>query len=175
MAASTPDAVTHGLTLKGAELSWSVLEGRKVVENRSRQLPRGWVALHTGLGKIQDAHLRTVKSTCADLPSEGSLPRGAIVGAIRIDRACDVAHCAGTMAEPWALGPVCNVIGAIVKLDHPVPHKGALGYWKIDANVRNAVQAALAAGDVVTNGKDKLPPPQVSSPRTTSAKRRRDA
>ena len=57
MAASTPDAVTHGLTLKGAELSWSVLEGRKVVENRSRQLPRGWVALHTGLGKIQDAHV----------------------------------------------------------------------------------------------------------------------
>ena len=76
MAASTPEAVTRGLTLKGAELSWSILEGRKVVENRSRLLPRGWVALHTGEGTIAAAHLRTVKSVCADLPSEGTLPRG---------------------------------------------------------------------------------------------------
>ena len=94
MAASTPEAVTRGLTLKGAELSWSILEGRKVVDNRSRQLPRGWVALHTGQGEIAAAHLATVKSVCADLPSQDTLPRGVIVGAIRIDRACEVAQCA---------------------------------------------------------------------------------
>ncbi|KOO35219.1 hypothetical protein Ctob_012724 [Chrysochromulina tobinii] len=40
--------ITHGLTLRGAQLSWAILEGEKVIENRTVSLPAGWIAIHTG-------------------------------------------------------------------------------------------------------------------------------
>ena len=46
-AASSPAAselahVTHTITLKGARLSWAILEGHKTIENRTIRLRPGW-------------------------------------------------------------------------------------------------------------------------------------
>ena len=110
-AAASPALVTHGLTLKGASLSWAIAHRRKTIENRSTRLPTGWIALHTGVGKLPAARAVELAANCPGMPTEESLPHGCIIGAMRIDRACDVAGCAGTpheasmasLAAWWAL------------------------------------------------------------------------
>ena len=177
-AAPAPALVSHGLTLKGAQLSWAILENIKLIENRSVQLPVGWIALHTGIGKLPKERAMELEQ-CPGIPPEASLPHGAIVGALRVDRACTVADCAGTPAAPWALGPVCNVIGAVCQLAEPIQHKGAaracsnaiahetsgrpvcagsLGTWPIDADVLMHVRAGLAAATIMENNPALLPP-----------------
>jgi hypothetical protein len=88
------------------------------------KLPVGWIALHTGKGKIYLEHARMLKEECPNIPEEITLPHGCIVGAMRVDRACKVEDLIGTSMAPWARGPVCNVIGAVCRLDEPVPHSG---------------------------------------------------
>lgn len=156
-AAPAPALVSHGLTLKGAQLSWAILENIKLIENRSVQLPVGWIALHTGIGKLPKERAMELEQ-CPGIPPEASLPHGAIVGALRVDRACTVADCAGTPAAPWALGPVCNVIGAVCQLAEPIQHKGSLGTWPIDADVLMHVRAGLAAATIMENNPALLPP-----------------
>ena len=82
-AASSPAAselaqVTHAITLKGARLSWAILEGHKTIENRTIRLRPGWYVLHTGKGKdtLQRPQLDALHG-----PAEASLPHGAVVGA----------------------------------------------------------------------------------------------
>jgi len=58
---ATRATVTHGLTLKGAQLTWALLEGQKPIENRSVRLPEGWLILHTGSGKLEPE----MRSMCA--------------------------------------------------------------------------------------------------------------
>jgi hypothetical protein len=45
--AESRETITHGLTMRGAQLTWAVLEGVKVIENRHFRLKPGWYALHT--------------------------------------------------------------------------------------------------------------------------------
>lgn len=169
----SPAQVTHALTLKGAQLTWAILERLKTIENRSVRLPPGWVALHTGMGKLAPARAAELAIQCPGIPSEASLPHGFIVGAIRVDRCCDIGDCAGTASEPWALGPVCNVIGAVVLLPAPIAHKGSLGLWPIDAHVIALVQAGCAAAPVLENDMARLPAPTTtSSYRRTPQKRK---
>ena len=60
-AASDPArALTHGITLMGAQLSWAILHGHKTLENRSISIPPGWYAVHTGKGKLDAAHQPTL-------------------------------------------------------------------------------------------------------------------
>ena len=164
-AAASLETVSHGLTLKGAQLTWCILHRHKPIENRSIRLPPGWLALHTGVGKLGKERSAQLKASVGDaLPAEDELPHGAIVGAARIDRACAPADCVGTPSEPWASGPVCNVIGAVVMLDEPVPHKGALGLWRIDADVLSRVHAGLIAGQLLESDPSMLPPPEALPP-----------
>ena len=158
-AASSTALITHGLTLKGAQLNWAILNSYKTVENRSIRLPPGWLALHTGMGKLPAARAAEIKALCPDVPQEDSLPHGFIVGAARIDRTCEVADCAGTSAAPWAHGPICNVVGAVVALAEPIPHKGMLGMWPISDEVLQQVRDGLAAATIVENPPASLPPP----------------
>ena len=125
-AAASPALVTHGLTLKGASLNWAILHRHKTIENRSVRLPLGWVALHTGMGKLPAVRAAELHEQCPDIPAEEALPHGVIVGAMRVDGACEVADCAGTASQPWAIGPVCNIVGAVCMLPEPIAHKGAL-------------------------------------------------
>ena len=173
-AAASPALVTHGLTLKGAQLSWAILERRKPIENRHIKLPPGWIALHTGQGKLPAARSAELKEQCGSaLPDEQSLPHGFIIGAIRIDRACMPADCSGTLSAPWATGPICNVIGAVVTLHTPVEHKGALGLWPIRADVLDNVRAGLGGAAIQYAEPSMLPPLGLGPPRVTPAKRKR--
>lgn len=163
--ATAPGKITHGLTLKGAQLTWAILHRHKTIENRHIRIPPGWVALHTGMGKLDQQRSAEIKARCGDaLPEEHVLPHGFIVGAMRVDRACVPADCMGTPSEPWASGPICNVIGAVLTLDEPVPHKGALGLWRIDVAVLARVQAALAAATIHLVSLDMLPPESAPPP-----------
>ena len=68
------------------------------------------------------------------MPPEDSLPHSAIVGAVRVSHALPLADCDGV--EPWAFGPVVNVIDAYCRLATPVAHKGALSIWRLDGAAR---------------------------------------
>ena len=161
--ASSPAAITHGLSLRGASLTWLLLEGIKSIENRSVRLPRGWIALHTGMGKITTEKHDELRRRAPQLPDEKSLPHGVIMGAIRVDSWCAVEHCAGNYAAGWASGPVCNVVGAVALLAQPVAHKGALGVWPISSEVLPLIQDMLAAAIIRETDPARLPPP-VPSP-----------
>ena len=95
---------------------------------------------------------------CPDLLQKAQLPHGVIVGAIRIDGSCSVADCAGTPSEPWALGKVCNLIGAVCALPEPIAHSGALGLWSPHAAALDAMQRGLQQSPVIENDPARLPP-----------------
>ena len=65
-----------------------------------------------------------------DMPAEEALPHGMIVGAFRITHALTFEQCSPT--EPWAFGPIVNVIGAIARIERPVQHRGARSLWPIE-------------------------------------------
>lgn len=176
--ADAPSSVTHGLTMKGAQLTWALLEGIKPVENRHMRLRSGWLVLHTGTGKLREERQRELAVLCPGIPAERELPHGFIMGAVKIERHATVADCAGTPSEKWASGPVVNVVSAFCRLADPVPHKGALGLWAIDAAVLQRVRDGFAAAAVVHADPSRLPPPSpIPAPGTPgrSRKRGRDA
>ena len=109
--AARPAEVTHGLTLKGAQLTWAIMHRKKTIENRSVRLKPGWLALHTGMGKLDAVRAAELAVQCPGIPPETTLAHGYIVGALRVDRACEIADCAGTASEPWASGPICAYMG----------------------------------------------------------------
>ena len=160
----TPSSVTHAITLKGARITWAILAGIKTVENRSIRLQPGWVALHTGVGKLDARRSEEIAALCPGIPAEANLPHGALVGAMFVDRAVSVEHCRGSPAEAWASGPVCNVISKVVELDEPIEAKGALGLWKVDADILPRLQTALAGPPVRTNDASRMPPPGCTVP-----------
>ena len=45
-AAPTPDTVTHAISLRGAQLTWAILNGEKPFENRQGSLLPGWHVSH---------------------------------------------------------------------------------------------------------------------------------
>ena len=160
----TLSSVTHAITLKGARITWAILAGIKTVENRSIRLQPGWVALHTGVGKLDARRSEEIAALCPGIPAEANLPHGALVGAMFVDRAVSVEHCRGSPAEAWASGPVCNVISKVVELDEPIEAKGALGLWKVDADILPRLQTALAGPPVRTNDASRMPPPGCTVP-----------
>ena len=91
------------------------------------------------------------------MPGEASLPHCAIVGAVQISHALSFDECKGT--EPWAFGPVCNVIQAVATLQQPEAHRGALSLWRIDAAALEDVRSQLSEACVHTNDLSHLPPP----------------
>ena len=78
-----------------------------------------------------------------------------IIGAIKISHALSIREC----PDPWAFGPICNVIEAVCLLAQPVPHKGALSLWNIQEDARANVREQLAAATIMTNNISDLIPP----------------
>ena len=153
-AATTLAAVTHALTLRGAQLMHARLSGAKRVENRHFRLQPGWYALHTGAKTSAHESQHALLAAVPGMLAEADLPHGAIVGAIRISHALTLEQCEG---EPWAFGPVCNVVDAIARLETPVAHKGALSVWRIGTETLAEVQAQLARATVFENDVSHLP------------------
>ena len=170
--------------MKGPLLSWAILQRFKPVENRTRCIRLGWVALHTGDGQMDLQHWRAAlpfstrllspslpllfpsshhplllilrslspsppltttppplpflhslppplhalpllaatfqtfaRRPGVVLPDVTTLPKGCIVGAMRIDRKVTPADCQGTASELWAMAKhTCFVIGAVVEV-----------------------------------------------------------
>mmetsp|Transcript_10152 Transcript_10152/g.24869 ORF Transcript_10152/g.24869 Transcript_10152/m.24869 type:complete len:90 (-) Transcript_10152:342-611(-) len=59
---------------------------------------------------------------------------------MKIGRAKLVRECEG---DPWAVGPFCNVITDVVRLNTPVPCRGHVSAWKVDDEVSEAVDTQL--------------------------------
>tara|TARA_B110000046_G_scaffold36971_1_gene40346 strand:- start:659 stop:1129 length:471 start_codon:yes stop_codon:yes gene_type:complete len=150
--------VTHGLTLRGAVLTYAILKGIKRVENRHFHMQPGWYVLHTGAKMSSHESQRTLLASLIDAPDEKDLPHSAIVGAVEISHDLSLEQCRAT--EPWAFGPVCNVIRSVVCMERPVAHRGALSLWAIDPEVLEGVRTQLQAAPVRVNDLSHLPPPQ---------------
>ena len=155
--AASPDTVTHGFTLRGAQLAWAILCGAKRVENRHFQMKPGWYAIHTGAKTSSVESQQALLATVVGLPDESALPHSSIVGAVQVTHALTLEQCSPT--EPWAFGPVVNVIGAVCRLARPVPHRGALSVWRISPETLGDVRAGLATAFVTPNDTTHLPPP----------------
>ena len=149
--APTAAEVSHAITLKGAQLTFAILHQHKTIENRHIRMRPGWYAVHTGMGKLSKDRGAELAALIPGLPQEKTLPHGFITGAMRIDRHVEVADCADTPSASWALGPVCNVVGAVALLPEPLPHKGALGVWPMDTHVRQTVREALLTAEILEN------------------------
>ena len=168
--AATPAAVTSVITLRGAQLAYAVLRGEKRVENRHFSMRPGWYALHvgakTGCHSSQEPLLQAVTA----LPPEAALPHGVVVGAVRVSHSLPLEDCSDV--EPWAFGPVVNVIDACCRLETPVDAKGALSIWRLDPEAREAVQRQLEQATVADNDVSHLP--SQSSVRAAAARQLRD-
>lgn len=125
------DAIVHGVR-DGAP---------KRIENRTRPVPPKYVGatifIHAGLAV--DRH--------AVLPGgiiAGHDARGAIIGTARITGSHPDAGC----CRPWGMDqPFHWELADVRPLTAPVPAKGALGFWKPDAEALAAVQAQLGTGE----------------------------
>ena len=153
--AACPGEVTHGFTLKGAQLAWAVLTGAKRVENRHFHMQPGWYALHIGAATATLESQLPLIAGVPGMPSEAQLPHSAIVGAVRVSHALTREQCAST--EPWAFGPVVNVIAEVIRLEHAVPCSGARSVWRITPEAVDEVRAQLRAAAVVPNDITHLP------------------
>ena len=154
--------MTHGLTLRGGQLTHALLRGPKCIENRDFRMKPGWYALHTG---VSDEALESQRELLANLPGippEADLPHSAIVGAIRVSHVLALEQC---RCDEWAFGPLCNVIDAVALLDAPVPHSGGLSVWPISAEARREVHNQLASAPVIPKDVSHLPGPRTRPPR----------
>ncbi|TZG26491.1 hypothetical protein [Sphingomonas montanisoli] len=102
----------------------------KDVENRDWFMKvRGWAMVHAG------------KSTDELADSQLHLPRGGVVGMMRID------HCVETgrtdFESPWFFGRYGFVIGASFPLPL-IPCRGMLGFFDVPVDVRAAVARSVA-------------------------------
>ena len=147
--ADSPAAATHALTMKGAQISWAILAGHKIIENRHMRMRPGWYLLHTGKGSQDAAHQEKMRGIVgAALPAEADLPHGVVVGALHVVRSLRPEECQGSV---WASGPFCNVVGASCTLATPVAAQGSLGLWKPGPAVLEHVRAQLIDAPVLRN------------------------
>lgn len=134
--------------------AWAILHAHKRIENRNWPARPGadWIgrriALHAAKswdGEGADL-LRRRSIPC---PMRVELPAGAIVGVATIARVFhldDVDLRKEDPADlPWMNGPLCLQLADVVRLDQPVRAKGALGFWYLPDDAREAVRRQLEA------------------------------
>ena len=114
--------------------AWAILQGGKDVENRTAasvrlgRMREGPVAIHAARGMTRaeyDAAADFMAALGVDCPPPVDLPRGAIVGEVR------VANIVSASPSPWFFGPRGLVLERPRAVD-PIPADGALGFflWK---------------------------------------------
>jgi hypothetical protein len=147
--------LAFAFTLKGAVITQAILDRYKDIENRSERLPIAeWVAIHTGKSKAEKSIDRTVRKLVPQRPLSEAGPTEAVVGLCWIERtarlknlstelncgtSCEhhdeatgrrwLRHQPGCRLSPFAIGPFCNVISAVIRFRKPVPCAGALQCW----------------------------------------------
>lgn len=107
-----------------------ILHEGKNVENRPRTTHlRGTIAIHASLKKDQD-RFDWLKSDYKIKLDVDAVPYGAILGFVEI---IDVVtkKALTTKTKKWFMGDYGFVLANVVVLKHPVPIKGALGFWRL--------------------------------------------
>lgn len=159
--ADRPDQITHAFVLKGFDLVYSMLGGErddqgkilasKHIENRHGRIAPGFYAVLCGRGTkgVTKERYDRCKTT---LPSMFILnwcdPNikhmlGKIVGVVRISHSLPYELCKN---DPWAEGPVCNIISHAAWFVSAIPCRGNLGAFPIPveclADVRSQASTA---------------------------------
>lgn len=112
----------QGLTVQGPHQALAMLQGRKLIENRSWPIPVGWYALRVGAAR--GSHWgRLAADKYRDMPRDeealAGVPMCAIVGLIHIAEQRSVAECG---EDFWAYGPICHIISQTVQLEAPIAY-----------------------------------------------------
>lgn len=139
----------------------AIVDGDKDTENRSQGFPkwyRGTLLIHAGqalsISGVRDPRIRERY----DLDQIRAMHRGAVIGVVHVD---DV-HPANWCCHPWGedtykpANPEARPVGTVthlelarpVRLQRPIPARGALGLWRPDHDLLLEVAHALA--DLVT-------------------------
>ena len=160
--ADRPQEITHAFCLKGFDLVYSMLGGErdcegkiiasKHIENRHGRMAPGYYAVLCGKGTKGVTKERYDKCKSI-LPSMFILNwgdkniehiLGKIVGVVRIAYSLPFELCKD---DPWAEGPVCNVISHAGWFVSGIPCKGNLGAFPIPSEVLAQVrfQASIAS------------------------------
>lgn len=139
---SDPLKVTHAITLKGPQLGWAIMNSFKQVENRKFKMKQGWYVLHVGAGtRKNDAQFQShIKSICPSIPDESLLPKKCCIGLIHISS--NVTYTPENN-DPWASGPVCNIIDKILQFKTPIDCKGKLSIWKLPPDILEIIRRHL--------------------------------
>lgn len=151
---------THALSIRQPWAS-AIIDGPKRVENRSWrplwQLPQ-WIAVHASAGAERNAegivaNWRGIHRGLWDVQT-GAWPvapvwtawtdtpyrTGVLLGAVEV---LDVLP-ESEVDDAWAAGPLCWMLGRVVRLPTPLPATGRLGLWPLSRDDREAVEAAIA-------------------------------
>ena len=149
--------------------SWAIAHGGKSVENRGWPTTyRGLLAIHGGARSrwdpdgeasplIREAWAARARSRPNAHNSIWLLRKttewmafGAVVAAAELRSCCWPADCPrGNGCSPWAVvGQYHWQLANVRPLAEPVPCRGALGLWRLPADVEEKVRAQLGARDV---------------------------
>lgn len=141
--------------------AWAITDLDKRVENRSKPTSfRGEVFIHASakarplryLDCLTDAEM----IVASDAHMDDQMPLGAIVGVMQItDCICAASGTAKDSGDRWLEGPWAYVLENVIKLPRPVPCKGALGFWRVPADVEAEVRKQLAEIEEENVGKKK--------------------
>lgn len=144
--------------------AWAIAAGHKRVENRSRPIGyRGELAIHAGKSKKWMRGLSLATALLFDkLESdwEKKLVYGAIVASARLVACLPVEAIEALNAEepdryPFATGPWCWILEDVVRLETPMPCRGAQGLWfppMTFTRVHQRGPRGYAGSDVVERG-----------------------
>lgn len=140
----------RGLTI-AQPMASAIVAGPKRVENRSWYPPGGlrglWdltIAVHAGAGLWSGGWDRQsmVDAGWTEMPPVEELPRRAVLGVCRVDRA--VPYPGSLAGDPWASGPVCWVLRDVLRFREPIPwRRGALGLWRCPDELVRLVREAI--------------------------------
>ena len=153
--ADTPQEITHGFVLKGFDLVYSMLSGEcdesgsitasKHIENRHCRMAPGWYAVVCGKGtkgvtKQRYDKCRSILSSMFVLDWGDENVKhmmGKVVGIARIAHSLPYELCRN---DPWAEGPVCNIISHVAWFVSGVACRGNFGAFPLAASALDQVR-----------------------------------
>jgi len=118
----------------------AIMAGVKRWENRTwmpkelKTEPLLWLGIHAGKGTDTDVDLEQLRKVWPDMP-EGDWPRG-LLGFACFDGAGHISVFPEARTDPWATGPKVWHVREVLRIDQPIPVKGAQGIWALDKHLR---------------------------------------
>jgi len=162
----TPLSVQSAFTVRDPFIAAAILSGAKIVENRTRAYPTGWIALHVGVSKYDaEKALKWAESKCesdaefwavSELYGSPTVHTGSICGLVHVSHCLPVGSCGDCK---WAEGPICIVIDKVMPFNHAILSvKGQLGVWKLTEKDKVLIQDQVPhCAITITHAAERLP------------------